>query len=150
MTAPTIIGSTGRQVVDFGDSGVIPAPAHDPGSGDNPVWTLTAGDLSSTPGVITWTIDQNTGNIEYEINRLSSDPDEQALNTNGPHGITRRITTTEGFDEEGFDFCVQIGDRTIRYLSVAFRLFRTKTCATVGVETGKDPSERKTQKYTIL
>ncbi len=149
---PVITASTADQVFDYGESGIVPAPAYTQGTGDNPTWSMPVDNFGSKAGVLTWTIDATTGDITYEINRISTVAAEQQLNMNGPYSVTRRITTTAGFDEETFDIGVNVGDETILlvdFFTSGFMTYRTKTIAYRGIEVGKDPSPSRTVTYTV-
>lgn len=149
MAAPTIVVPTPDQYYVFGDKGHLLPPTVDLGTGSTPTWSITADDFSVQPGVQTLTIDPVTGVIIYEIKRISADPDEQALNTKGPYTIVRRITTSEGFDEEVFKNMVNVGDTSLA-VQAAIAVWFTRTARAVGVQEGYAPSEAVTQKYTVI
>ena len=147
---PSIPVQTPNQVYTFGAVGVLPAPAHDIGTGANPSWSLVTDDFGNKPGVTLWSIDPVSGDIAYQVKQLTSDPDEQALNTKGPYSVTRRLTTTVGSADDAFKTMVNVGNRTIKITpGTPCKTWSSVMANGRALEPTKDPSNAVMQQYTV-
>ncbi len=147
---PVIQVPTEDQVLAFGRSGTIPAPPFDPGTGSNITWSLLVDEFSAQPGVTTFTINPTTGDISYTIAQLSTDANEQALNTKGPYNITRRVTTSVAHADESWQIGVNVGNLTLDFTpGRKLVTWETATPLARGLQTDKDLSAPVTQTYTV-